>query len=101
MNVQDELQRTLLLFESPLTGEQEQVEQARRVCRAARKLLREDYDLDGDHPADAAPLKTRPLAGPKPLDREQIERMYKPADSSGARPSRFDPEHDKELKGGL
>jgi len=96
----ENLQQELLLFESPMASEQERAAQAWRVCREARKLLREDYGLDGDFPADAAvepdrsERRQRVLAAVRDFYRGNVQTQPGTVKGHSARPA---PELFKEL----
>lgn len=66
---------SLLEYEHPLAPEHSRLTRAEAVCREARKLLREEFDLDGDWPADAEQLQAQPVEPRQPKDQGRVQRI--------------------------
>ena len=70
MNRAEELHMAMLSYELRYpTPRAEEIRKAETVCRLARRLLREDYGLEGDWPCDhdiPARVESTPTAGDIP-----------------------------------
>jgi hypothetical protein len=59
MTAAEQVHATLLTYESPVTPDDERDALAHEVSRRARRLLRDEYGLDGDFPCDQPEVSAR------------------------------------------